>query len=370
MEPSDWRQWLALHAVFGEATAAFRRALAMTGPEPSALAALSQRQWTKLGASQSHRLSLEQWRQNALPPSRCRWLDHSVDWCLRRGVTLLVLGQPEYPASLAAIPDPPPLLYVLGSWQDLTAPQLAVVGSRKASPMALKLTRDWVTILAAGGLLITSGLALGVDSAAHQAALAAGGCTIAVMATGIDRVYPQTHWQLAAQICTAGCLVSEFLPGTAALAHRFPRRNRIIAGLSLGTLVTEAAARSGSLITALAALEQGREVMAVPQPVAHAGGAGCNELLRAGATLVCDPSDVACALAAAWPAGLTAKAAVVAADIEAEPPMLSYIGFDVVSADSLAERAACSGTEALIALTELELSGWVARCPGGFVRCR
>jgi DNA processing protein len=165
-------------------------------------------------------------------------------------------------------------------------------------------------------------------------------------------------------------LLSEFLPETAALAHRFPRRNRIIAGLSLGTLVVEAAQRSGSLITAMAALEQGREVMAVPQPVSHAGGAGCNALLRAGAVLVTDPADVATALADAWPAGMPAPAVVESAPAERVPALLGHLSFEAQSLDAIAASAGHSSAALLAALTDLELEGWVARCPGGYIRCR
>jgi len=191
-----------------------------------------------------------------------------------------------------------------------------------------------------------------------------------VMATGIDRVYPQRHGELAAGIRAAGCLLTEFLPGSSALGHRFPRRNRIIAGLALGTLVTEAATRSGSLITAMAALEQGREVMAVPQAVSHTGGAGCNALLRAGATLVTDPADVAIALADAWPQGIALTERAASSEASAVPALLEHIGFQAVSPDAIAASAGWTGAQVVAALTDLELAGWVARCAGGYVRMR
>ncbi len=208
------------------------------------------------------------------------------------GAMALAIDDECYPPLLRAIPDPPPLLYVRGDPAVLLEAHLAVVGSRRASPAGLRVAQALSGQLASAGLHICSGLALGIDSAAHRGALATGGKSVAVMATGIDRVYPQRHQALAAQLEQAGCLVTEFPPGTPPLRHNFPKRNRIISGLSLGVLVIEAALPSGSLITAGTALEQGREVFALPWSMLHDGGRGCLQLIRDGAKMVQDVDDI------------------------------------------------------------------------------
>ena len=191
------------------------------------------------------------------------------------GAIALAIDDERYPPLLRVIHDPPPLLYVRGDPAVLQEPHLAVVGSRRASPAGLRVAQILTGQVARAGLHICSGLALGIDGAAHRGALEAGGKSVAVMATGIDTIYPHRHLALAAQLEQAGCLVTEFPPGTPPLRQNFPKRNRIISGLSLGVLVVEAALPSGSLITAGAALEQGREVFALPWSMLHDGGRGC-----------------------------------------------------------------------------------------------
>ena len=205
---------------------------------------------------------------------------------------LLPLTSPHYPPLLAALPDAPPALYVRGSLEVLATPQLAIVGSRHPTANGRDTAFQFAAHLARCGLAITSGLAEGIDGASHRGALAAGGVTIAVCGTGLDRAYPEQHAELAESIAASGALVSEFAPGTPPRREQFPQRNRLISGLSLGTLVVEAARQSGSLITARCASEQGREVFAIPGSIHNPLSRGCHRLIRDGAKLVETVDDV------------------------------------------------------------------------------
>jgi len=215
-----------------------------------------------------------------------------LSWLERSGTHALTLLDPRYPPLLHEIPDPPPLLFVRGDPTCLVMPQLALVGSRNPSHAGRENARAFARHLAGAGLTISSGLALGIDAAGHEGALEAGGTTIAVAGTGLDRVYPARHRALAERIIERGALVSEFPPGTPPNAGNFPRRNRILSGLSLGTLVVEAALRSGSLITARLAMDQGREVFAIPGSIHNPLARGCHALIRQGAKLVEAGADV------------------------------------------------------------------------------
>ncbi len=283
----------------------------------------------------------------------------------------LAIDDERYPPLLRAIHDPPPLLYVRGDPAVLLEAHLAVVGSRRASPAGLRLAQDLSGQLASAGLHICSGLALGIDSAAHRGALATGGKSVAVMATGIDRVYPQRHQALAAQLERAGCLVTEFPPGTPPLRHNFPKRNRIISGLSLGVLVIEAALPSGSLITAGTALEQGREVFALPWSMLHDGGRGCLQLIRDGAKMVQDVDDILEELGPLY--ALQRDCATAEPPVRRAPShvswLLTLVGFEVVALDELAQRSSRPVAQVLAELSTLELTGQVARTAGGYIRC-
>lgn len=210
----------------------------------------------------------------------------------RARLRILTPADPLWPTPLRALPDPPALLFLRGDAELLSAPQLAIVGARRASRRALEDARWLAADLASAGLVVTSGLALGIDGCAHQAALDAGGKTVAVLGSGLDRIHPRRHEGLAAAVARSGALVSEFVPGTPPLPEHFPRRNRIISGLSLGVLVVEAGERSGSMITARLAAAQGREVFVVPSVPRDRGAAGCLRLLKEGAVLVRDAQDV------------------------------------------------------------------------------
>lgn len=290
------------------------------------------------------------------------------------GVQTLAFDDERYPPLLRLIPDPPALLYALGDVSLLREPQVAMVGSRRASPAGLRTARDLAQQLAATGLLVCSGLALGVDGAAHRGALAAGGKSIAVMATGIDLIYPRRHRDLAAQLQGNGCLVTEFPPGTPPRREYFPQRNRIISGLSLGVVVVEAALPSGSLITANTALEQGREVFALPWSMLHRGGEGCLQLLRDGAKMVRELQDILEELGPLYALhkemrGAGMATAQAAADLPGSLSVLELLGFEASSVDQLVAGANMPVEQLLVQLSELELLGLVQRCPGGYIRC-
>lgn len=301
-----------------------------------------------------------------------RWLDGDA------GRQVLTLGDPGYPRILLESPDPPLLLYLQGDAAHLAGPAIAVVGSRKPTPQGLDNARRFAQAFGEAGHVVVSGLALGVDGAAHEGALASGAPTVAVVGTGLDRVYPRRHLELARRIAQQGALVSEFLPGTPPLAENFPQRNRIIAGLSLGTVVVEAALQSGSLITARLANEAGREVFAVPGSIHAEQSRGCHALIREGARLVESAAEVLDELRQPplrlAPARASARASALApapvAEGDRPDPLLDALGHDPVNLDSLQARTGWPTAELLARLLDLELDGRVARLPGGlFQRC-
>lgn len=306
-------------------------------------------------------------------------LDLSWDWW--QGETLaeraiLSLADPRYPAALLEAADPPLLLFAEGDLRLLCAPAVAIVGSRHATTQGEENARAFADVLSRAGVTVVSGLARGIDAAAHEGALAAategalpGGSTIAVLGTGLLQVYPKVHTALARRIAQHGLLLSEFLLDTPALRANFPKRNRIVAALSRGTLVVEAAVQSGSLITARLAAEMGREVLAIPGSIHAPQARGCHALIKQGAKLVETAQDVieelrmdvACARhpAEAEHAGHTHADAHAAAD-----PVLAALGFDPVSQEALSARTGMGPAELGVRLLELELLGEVARLPG------
>ncbi len=280
----------------------------------------------------------------------------------------LTAGDPCYPLQLAAVPGCPQTLFVRGNPGALALPPSAIVGSRSATAAGRETAFQFAAALAASGLAVTSGLAVGIDAAAHRGALAAGGTTIAVCGTGLDRVYPAEHAALAAEIVARGALVSEFPAGTAPLAINFPRRNRILSGLARGVLVIEAAARSGSLITARLAGEQGRDVMAVPGSIHNVLSRGCHRLIKDGAALVESVDDVLAALG--LPALATrpscrdetlGRAEFSGATLDSDAEMLlNALGFGPADLDRLVERTGLAAHAVLSKLQLLELEGRVA----------
>lgn len=278
---------------------------------------------------------------------------------------VLVLGDPAYPNDLLQTADPPLLLYVLGQPSALQHPlRLAIVGSRNPTPQGQANARQFAQALGQAGVCVISGLALGVDGAAHEGALDAGAPTIAVVGTGLDRVYPSRHLALAHRIAAQGALVSEYPLGTPPLAPNFPRRNRLIAGLAQGTLVVEAALQSGSLITARLAAEQGREVFAIPGSIHAPQARGCHALIRQGAKLVESAQDILEELRVPDP--LATPRPVVAP--ATEDPLLVAMGHDPVSLDALQARTGLDTATLQARLLELELDGAVSRMPGGLLQ--
>ena len=284
------------------------------------------------------------------------WLEHP-------GNALVTLADATYPRLLLEIADPPPVLYVRGRVELLQRPALAVVGSRNATAQGAANAESFAKSLSAAGLTIVSGLALGIDAAAHRGGLAGPGSTIAVLGTGIDIVYPRSNAALAGEIAERGLLVSEFPLGTGALASNFPRRNRLISGLAQGCLVVEAALASGSLITARSAAEQGREVFAIPGSIHSPVSKGCHSLIKSGAKLVEAAEDVLAELGGFRASGFASTVQPVSGAVSAG--LLQHMGHDPVDIDALCVRAGMSAEQVSSELLRLELAGRVAALPGG-----
>ncbi len=319
----------------------------------------------------------DQIKQNLSSPDWAK-IEQDLVWLDEPNRHILTLADSHYPELLREIHDPPPLLYLQGDISLLSHWQLAIVGSRNPSESGRKLAYDFSHYLAQGGLCITSGLAMGIDAAAHKGALSAGGKTIAVVGTGLDRVYPAKHRELAHDIASTGLLISEFALGTAPRAENFPRRNRIISALSLGTLVVEAALKSGSLITARMAMEQGREVFAIPGSIHNPLAKGCHKLIREGAKLVETAHDIVEELG---PLSMVQAAPLVdnseqkqgqqqSLDVDYQT-LLDNLGFDPISIDELIQRSGLTAEEVSSMLLLLELKGQVTSLAGGhYVRTR
>jgi DNA processing protein len=280
----------------------------------------------------------------------------------------IVVGDPRYPAALLDSADPPLLLYARGRSKLLQAPAVAVVGSRNPTPQGLENARAFAAHLSQAGWVVVSGLALGVDAAAHEGALAGGAGTIAVVGTGLDIVYPARHRGLTQRIAAQGLVVSEFAIGTPALPENFPIRNRIIAGLARGTLVVEAAVQSGSLITARLAAEAGREVFAIPGSIHSPTARGCHALIKQGAKLVDSAADILDELPPLPAAGPAPGPETTSRDSATAParkdPLLEALGFDPIGLDDLIARTGRSAADLSARLLDLELAGRVARLPG------
>ncbi len=289
-----------------------------------------------------------------------RWQEqsnnHLLTWC-----------DPEYPALLKEIYDPPIVLYAIGDLTGLKQPLMAMVGTRSPSPTGSETARQFAFDLAKQGITIVSGLALGIDAQAHRGCLDAGGRTIAVMGTGIDCIYPRRHVQLAEQICQNGLLVSEFPRQSPPNAGHFPRRNRIISGLSSSILVVEAAIKSGSLITARLACEQNRDVLAIPGSIHNPHARGCHYLLQQGAKLVTCSQDVLEDMRIGYAPLETEKIHNSLADQNKN--LVKCIGYETTTVDQLVLRSGLTIEQVVCELVELELQGVVSAVPGGYMRC-
>jgi len=295
-------------------------------------------------------------------------VSRALEWAAGSAHSIITLADSSYPRALLEITDPPALLYAIGRSELLQRPALAVVGSRNATAQGESNSESFARALSDAGLTIVSGLAMGIDAAAHRGGLAGPGSTIAVLGTGVDIVYPRRNAELAAQIVERGLLLSEFPLGTAPAAYNFPRRNRLISGLARGCLVVEAAAASGSLITARTAAEQGREVFAIPGSIHSPVSRGCHALIKTGAKLVESAQDVLDELSGFRGTGYastTAQAKPTQEKPESGRGLLAWMGHDPVDVDALCSRAGMSVEQVSSELLRLELDGLVAALPGG-----
>ena len=371
-EQAELRDWLTALRTPGLGPGGLRERLAAAGGRISEVVKQLQRDASTLNAE------AQAWLQQ---PDEAR-IAADLAWLSEPQHRLLRCTDADFPPQLETIPQPPAALFVAGDAGLLLRPQVAIVGARSASVAGKSNAHAFARHLALTGFVITSGLADGIDGAAHEAALEAGQPTIAVIGTGPDLVYPRKHRQLSARVAAEGALVSEFPPGTAARADHFPRRNRIIAGLSLGTLVMEAGLQSGSLITARLAGEQGREVFAVPGSIHNPLARGCHRLIRDGARLVESASEIAETLVPAAralgaelalrlervPAASTERARPASGGWRDDPDyqrLLDVLGHDPMALDELAARTGQGASELSSMLLMLELEGCVEGLPGG-----
>ncbi len=367
--------WLALYHTSGIGSRRFHALLEAFGtPSLARQAETSQLQAAGLKTAQIE----------ALRAGHPQAAEADLRWAEQQNHHILCLADERYPAMLRQIADPPPILYARGNIEHLQQLQIALVGSRNPTQPGLEMTRMFATHLSRCGLLICSGMALGIDAAAHQSALAAGQPTIAVMGTGLNRVYPARHRELAHQIAEQGVLVSEFAPDTGPQQNHFPRRNRIISGLSLGVVVMEAALRSGSLTTARHAMEQGREVFAIPGSINNPLARGCHRLIREGAKLVETVEDILEELGELARSQLLLENGsnydnnsfniqidIDQSDDQDYSQLLSALAYDPASVDVLVARCGLTAEEVSSMLLILELQGHVTTAPGGcYVRVK
>lgn len=355
LERDELAAWLRLLGTPRVGPETARRLLAAFGSPQAVFDAGTDARRSLLSAAQADALATEPDTLAAEVDAAWTWLQGAEADAARH---IVMLGDPAYPAALLETADPPLLLYALGRAELLNAPALAIVGSRNPSPQGRANARAFAAALSRAGLTIVSGLALGIDGAAHEGALDGPGSTLAVVGTGLDRVYPKPHRALAHRIAREGLIVSEYPLGMPPLAENFPRRNRLIAGLARGTLVVEAALQSGSLITARLAVEAGREVFAIPGSIHAPQSRGCHALIRQGAKLVETAADVLDELQ------LDRSRPAAPAPDEAADPLLDALGHDPVTLDALSARLGWSPAELSVRLLDLELAGEVARLPG------
>ena len=346
----DATAWLRLTLVPGVSARAQRELLSRFGSPAAALGASARQLQEVLG--QEAAAALARGPEAAL-------LEATLSWLSGDNRALVTLADADYPKPLLEAGDPPCVLYAQGRRELLNTPALAIVGSRNATPQGIRDAEAFAHALSDAGLCIVSGLALGIDAAAHRGGLAGTSGTIAVMGTGADRVYPAANRALAHRIAEGGCLVTEFPLGTPSVAGNFPRRNRIISGMSRGVLVVEAALQSGSLITARLAGEQGRDVFAIPGSIHSALSKGSHQLIRDGAKLVESADDVLAEL------GVARERRVEPIPAK-EHGLLRKMGFAPVSIDQMAERTGLAPAALSVQLSELELDGRVQALAGGW----
>ena len=293
-------------------------------------------------------------------------IDYDLSWLAQENNLAITINDPDYPSQLKEIADPPPILFVRGKPELLPLPQIAIVGSRNPSSLGEETAFNFAKTLCRHGFVITSGLALGIDAASHRGALNANGYTVAVAGTGLDRIYPARHKELATEIVNNGVMISEFPPGTTAKANHFPRRNRIISGLCQGLLVVEAAKQSGSLITARMALEQNREVFAIPGSIHNPLARGCNALIREGAKLVETTQDILEELNQYYQEDNKLLPYTMESMLDLEQQtLLNRVMFSPTSIDNLVENTGESVEAISSMLLILELQGYLEATAGG-----
>jgi DNA processing protein len=339
-----------------------RRLLATFGSPQAAIDAPIQARREVIGELAASALATPPPDLETLIDATLAWLGEADDEAGVASRMIVALGNAAYPALLLETADPPLLLYAQGRVDLLQADAIAIVGSRNPTPQGEQNARAFAQNLGSAGWVVVSGLALGIDGAAHEGALESGAGTIAIVGTGLDRVYPRHHRELARRIARDGLMLSEYALGTPPLAAHFPLRNRLIAGMTRGTLVVEAALQSGSLITARLASEAGREVFAIPGSIHSPQSRGCHALIRQGAKLVESAEDVLEELQPG--ASANRRAALDGSVPPAADPLLDAMGNDLVSLDALVARTGWPAHELNIRLLDLELSGQVARRPG------
>ena len=347
---SDLAAWVKLSLVPGLGGQSLRKLLAAFGLPPQVLAA---------GRAALARIVSAELAGRIVDCEDSSAVEGTLAWAAVEGHAILTLADADYPCALLEIPDPPALLYLHGRCELLARPAIAVVGSRNATPQGVSNAEQFSRSFSAAGFTIVSGLALGIDAAAHRGGLDRVGSTIAVLGTGADIFYPQHNRALGERIAREGLLISEFPLGTPPRGSNFPRRNRIISGLTRGCLVVEAALASGSLITARFAAEQGRDVFAIPGSIHSPHAKGCHALIKQGAKLVESAQDLLQEL------GMEGAATTPGANSAAQTGLLASIGYDPCDVDALCARSGLTPDVVSAMLLQLELDGKVTSLPGG-----
>lgn len=350
---SDIEPWLALGLIDGLGDESIRRLLVAFGGPAEIFSA---------NITSLERVVKKKVACNIIQGADEKKISATLKWLEDSKNSVITLADSDYPSLLLNIPDPPPLLYIKGKRELLNRQMLAMVGSRNATPQGLANAEAFAEAASNAGLCIVSGMALGVDAAAHRGGLRGSAASIAVVGTGLDLVYPASHRRLAHELAEEGALISEFPLSTPAIGSNFPRRNRIISGMSRGCLVVEAALQSGSLITAKQALEQGREVFAVPGSIHSPLSKGCHALIKQGAKLVESAHDILDEL------GYQSKSLLAHNDKkqpEGEESLLRHLGHDITDIDTLCLRSGLTIETVSAMLLAFELDGVIASLPGG-----
>ena len=378
MDQQTLTDWLVISRVTGIGYRCFSK-LTVSDNSPSAVVSASDSRLKQSGLGDVGRAQLLAYQRTPDSHPLAEKIAADRLWLENEAHHLIPISSDSYPSLLKNIPSPPLVLYCIGDPDYLLWPQLAMVGSRNPSVFGGELAESFASSLAKAGLLVTSGLALGIDAAAHKGALVAGHPTIAVVGTGLDRIYPKTNHELAKQIAVNGVIVSEFPLGTPPRAQNFPRRNRIISGLSLGVLVVEAALKSGSLITAKYAMEQGREVFAIPGSIHNPMSKGCHSIIRQGAKLVETTAHI---LEDLGPLALQLGQAVLDQNADIEPEKTASLPVNTLSedqkicleqldhapssVDQIVERTGLPVYRVSGSLLDMELQGWLSSDGGRY----